>query len=140
MDGNATPVNMTVHLNSHAHMVISFDSTWTFTIFSLTFFELLDNSQEVMVLLSTIDNQSQSILQLQPLLSLLQKICAVEDFSNPNKTFLCPFSTPKTSQDLVVLGLEASNVSKMVRNLKVIPNLVYRVTEMKASLLLLGYI
>ena len=115
MDGDITPVNVTVNQNSHTHLVVTIESTWIFTIFSLTIFTLLNNAPEIMVLLTDYHNPSQ-VIKLPLQLKRLQTICVEKSLSNPNKTFFCPFSSPKTSQDLVVMGLR-EDITKKVSNI-----------------------
>ena len=110
MISEAIAFNMTVDYQTHTQPVISVSSTLTLTVFSVTL-TMLTNT-EITVFLNDFHTATQQ--KVFPLKNSISRVCVWKDFSSHlNKTFICPFGTPRVSHNITVFGLRRDNINKV---------------------------
>ena len=107
MISEAIAFNMTVDYQTHTQPVISVSSTLTLTVFSVTL-TMLTNT-EITVFLN--DFHTATLQQVFPLQNSISRVCVLKDLSSHlNKTFICPFGTPRVSHNITVFGLRRDDI------------------------------
>ena len=118
MAGETMPSNITVSFHGHAGTVISINSKFLFTVFSVTL-HLLANIDIAVIL-----NDSLNLTQISLPVQDANRLCLeTAIFSITNKTFYCQHKRLSTSHHLAVLDLKQNNI----KTVSTVSFIVYRV-------------